>query len=1658
MCRVIIQFYIVFILFFCLILKGTLSSSSTTTIDTSRYYDYESLTELLRRYANMYPDIVRLKSVGKSVSNRELWAMQITDNPDDVEKGEPWFKYVGNMHGNEVIGRQILIYLIEYLCKNYGTNERVTKLVDETNIFIMPSMNPDGFELAQVGDCDGTKGRRNANNFDLNRNFPDQFRKTGQPTQQIETLLLINWIENNPFVLSANLHGGSLVASYPFDDSHSHSENHYSAAPDDDLFKHLAKVYANWHKTMHIEEGCRNWNDHFPGGVTNGAQWYDVPGGMQDYNYLHSNCFEITIELSCCKYPQPSQLTTEWNNNREALLAYMEEVHKGVKGAVVDDSGDPIPNADIVVEGISHNVTSIENGDFWRLLLPGEYSINAYANGYESVPAQHVTVGTGDATVVEFRLTSISKRMQLTTAKVFETLQPTSFIHHNHDEMEAFLEYYANAYPHITRMYDIGDSVQGRSLVVLEITDNPGFHEPGEPEFKYVGNMHGNEVVGREMLLLLIQYLCENYQRLPEITSLVDNTRIHIMPTMNPDGHEIASPSDTTGLLGRENANHIDLNRNFPDQFGRSTGVPQVETLTVMRWIRSYPFVLSANLHGGSLVANYPFDDNKELSQTYSKCPDDDMFKQIAKVYSYAHATMHFGHPCPTYPEYFKDGITNGAAWYNVQGGMQDWIYLHTSCFDISIEMGCDKYPHESDLPGYWKANKPALLAYMSQVHKGVKGFIMSPDGVGLPNATISVAGIDHDIRTAGGGDYWRLLVAGTYQVTASFEGFQSVTHEVTVTEGSAVQLNFTLAKGWAETQDFNLPQNASHYMSNEELIEKIRNLGQVHPSIALVKELGQTAGGLPILAVELTNQHEDSSADRPSVALIGGMRGDEPVGREILWRLMRHFAAGHENKDETISDILDSTRITIVPAVDLDLFPNSHENDCKERSAKIEVNQEAPEVAAILSLFQNQNFSLALSLESSGFWMRIPLDTPVQNSRKTKGFITEDNRLLSYLAETYALDHSTMHMGNAACNGHVFPSGTVHGADLKRTNNTLQDYLYLNKDVNMITAHVSCCKYPDVSKIPSLWQQNLIPIMKFIKKANQGVHVSLVNEQGSTVTDAVVSQWSHTCPFTFEPDQQRFHKLLEEGKNTITVVAPGYSMTTKEVTVKRNQMVSITVELKLEHTVRYHTYDEMLAKLRNLTFSHPSICALHPIGKTKEFRQIWSLEIAINNHKVVPAHKPHVKFLANIHGNEVVGRELLLALAEYLVASYGTDDLVTELVDTTHIHLVPMVNPDGSRQAEGEEGNCDSTRGRNNANNIDIDTSFPVNQMNTSHHGVPPETDLLIDWMKKSPFSLSVALYSGTSVVKLPYNYINKTKAGVNVTPDDDVFRYLASTYAQAHPNMHLGNPQCSDKQDEHFDGGIVNGAVWNAQSGSMQSGSMQSGSMQSGSMQSGSMQDYNYDSLNCLELAVYIGCCHHPKNMQLQSIWHAHRKPLLAMIEQAHFGIQGSVKDHRGNNIIGAKVRVEGRQHVAKTSQQGFFHHLLLPGTYHIHVEADSYQVTDVEVIVPNQGAGNITVILYKERLFFGLSPSMFLMLFGVGLAVIMLFILCLIRVCSDHKYGQRRKGFYRLDSDRMYQEEFADRMAMKAFNSKQTLLSNGYHDNISGSSSEEDVIFNT
>jgi len=194
---------------------------------------------------------------------------------------------------------------------------------------------------------------------------------------QPETLAIINWISRHPFVLSANLHGGDLVANYPYDAScNGQASGHYQKSPDDATFKFLASAYSDAHSRMSEKGQACDPGEVFEGGITNGADWYSVPGGMQDYNYLATNCFEITVELGCDKFPDENNLPQYWDENKDALLSYMDHVHCGVFGLVKDaKTGAPIPGAVILIANNSHGITTTADGEYWRLLPPGEYEI-----------------------------------------------------------------------------------------------------------------------------------------------------------------------------------------------------------------------------------------------------------------------------------------------------------------------------------------------------------------------------------------------------------------------------------------------------------------------------------------------------------------------------------------------------------------------------------------------------------------------------------------------------------------------------------------------------------------------------------------------------------------------------------------------------------------------------------------------------------------------------------------------------------------------------------------------------------------------------------------------------------------------------------------------------------------------------------------------------------------------------------------------------------------------------------------------------------------------------------------------------------------------------------------------------------------------------------
>lgn len=302
----------------------------------------------------------------------------------------------------------------------------------------------------------------------------------------------------------------------------------------------------------------------------------------------------------------------------------------------------------------------------------------------------------------------------------------------------------ASKYPQIMRLFSIGKSVRGKDLWVMKISDNPAMDEV-EPEFKYISSMHGDEITGRELTVALIEEIGQKYGRDREITDLVNNTEIFIMPSMNPDGSDMKQ---------RANANYVDLNRNFPDMTRDTQSTPngrQIENQAVMAFQASRQFSLSANFHGGTIVANYPWDSKYDLH------PLNDLVKELSVEYAELNPEMRNS-------DEFPQGVTNGAAWYVVRGGMQDWSYVWHNDLQITVELSHQKWPSYSEIPNFYRNNRDSMVYFMRQVHRGAGFRINRPNVEGIVN--IKSANRDLGNFAFKGSEFYKVMPDGDYQFT----------------------------------------------------------------------------------------------------------------------------------------------------------------------------------------------------------------------------------------------------------------------------------------------------------------------------------------------------------------------------------------------------------------------------------------------------------------------------------------------------------------------------------------------------------------------------------------------------------------------------------------------------------------------------------------------------------------------------------------------------------------------------------------------------------------------------------------------------------------------------------------------------------------------------
>jgi hypothetical protein len=332
--------------------------------------------------------------------------------------------------------------------------------------------------------------------------------------------------------------------------------------------------------------------------------------------------------------------------------------------------------------------------------------------------------------------------------------------------------------PNLCKIFSFGNSALGKPIYYARINKDTNLYKPS---VLLSSTIHGDETGGSVVLTRLIYYLLSNYGKSEQVTNLIDNLDIWINPVFNPDGRFAST-------MTRGNGNYIDLNRNFPDLF---YGIHpdgndyQPETQSLMELYSKYHFVLSANIHAGSEVVNYPWD------ASYTFHADKQWFENIS--YEYVDTAKQYG-PTGYFTTLYESGVVDGAYWYVVYGGRQDYVTGICRSREITLEINDNKYTPENELETLWQANYRSLLNYISNANKGIQGIVYDKNTNTAIKATIEVVNHDDslsiiysDVKTS---HFTRLLPEGTYTLKIYAEGYDTLTFENTdFTKNTSKQL-----------------------------------------------------------------------------------------------------------------------------------------------------------------------------------------------------------------------------------------------------------------------------------------------------------------------------------------------------------------------------------------------------------------------------------------------------------------------------------------------------------------------------------------------------------------------------------------------------------------------------------------------------------------------------------------------------------------------------------------------------------------------------------------------------------------------------------------------------------------------------------------------------
>lgn len=367
-----------------------MATSVAQMANWDRYPTYAVYLEMMQNYAQNYPTLCKMDTIGYSVYGRPIINMTISDNVG-VDEDEPEFWWSSTMHGDETSGWYFLIRLVDDLLTKYGTDPQITNLVNNVEIYISPNTNPDGtFYRSNDGTSIANARRYNYNSVDLNRNFPfvtNTASHTAQYPDEPEITMMTDYADAHNFVMSANCHGGDECMNYPWDeDGWTHAAH---PNPDDSWWEYVSWMFVDTVHAINANRFTGPSDVSGSNGVTKGSEWYSIDGGRQDYMNYYKHIKETTVEFTTTKLLGTEYLDTYWGYYRKSILNYTEQVLYGFRGIVTDGcTNQPLSDVKVFINNHDADGTEVYTaapvGDYHRPIYAGTYSVTFSKEGYTS--------------------------------------------------------------------------------------------------------------------------------------------------------------------------------------------------------------------------------------------------------------------------------------------------------------------------------------------------------------------------------------------------------------------------------------------------------------------------------------------------------------------------------------------------------------------------------------------------------------------------------------------------------------------------------------------------------------------------------------------------------------------------------------------------------------------------------------------------------------------------------------------------------------------------------------------------------------------------------------------------------------------------------------------------------------------------------------------------------------------------------------------------------------------------------------------------------------------------------------------------------------------------------------------------------------------------